>query len=112
MEDQRLIDLLRQTTGFTEADVSDERLIRMTEGTFILAACTMTMACDALKAAIVDELRPLLTAVSRLWRRVRLWNPRYFINPFYSPSIAGLEAAKEFLKGFEDGFMEATRGEG
>lgn len=41
--------------------------------------------------------------INVLIKKIRLWNPKYFPNPFYSPSLAGIEASKAFLKEFIKG---------
>lgn len=36
--------------------------------------------------------------IKSLILKIRLWNPKYFINPFYSPSLDGIRIGGEMVK--------------
>jgi hypothetical protein len=46
---------------------------------------------------------------------LRTWNPRWFVNPFYSPSVAWIlwwdKVVMDFLDGFDGGYAEVVRSE-
>jgi hypothetical protein len=47
---------------------------------------------------VSQNIKPVVLPKSKLILWIRTWNPSWFVNPFYSPSIAGYVWGTKMLK--------------